>query len=133
MAHGVEEKDIPAELLVNTDQTLVDFAQGVNLTWAETGAKQVSVIGTEEKRGFTAVVSISSKGFPLPMQAIYQGYTDRSCPSQLSRNYDYAKKISFRFDYSGSATHWSNQRTMRLFVDGILPHTLSNKRHCWVC
>jgi hypothetical protein len=120
VAFAVKEEDIPAELLVNTDQTLVLLAQGANGTWTESGAKQVTVIGAEEKRGFTAVMSISSKGFVLPIQTISQGYMDRSCPSKSARNYDDARKIGIRFDYSASGTHWSNQRTMQLFVDEIL-------------
>jgi hypothetical protein len=50
----------PAELYVNSGQIQVIFAQGTNLTWDKTGAKQVSVVGAEEKRAITILVSFSS-------------------------------------------------------------------------
>lgn len=73
IAQDIKEEDIPAALYVNTDQTQAVYAQGSNLTWAQTGSVQVSVVGEDEKRAFTAVVSVSNSGVLLPFQAIYMG------------------------------------------------------------
>ena len=126
-AYLFKEYDIPAESYANSDQTQRLYAAGNKLTYAETGAKQVSVIGGDEKRAFTVLVTITAAGLMLPFQAIYQGKTDRSCPSPKSPdgntktpNYDDAITAGFRFEHSGSGTYWSNQKTMRLFVDNTL-------------
>ncbi|KAH7908915.1 hypothetical protein BJ138DRAFT_993012, partial [Hygrophoropsis aurantiaca] len=120
IAYSIREEDIPAGLYVNTDQTQVILAQGSNLTWAKTGAKQVSVIGSDEKRAITVVVSVACDGTLLPFQAIYQGSTDRSCPKTSASNYKEAIDAGFRLDYSDTKTYWSTLRTMELLVNHVI-------------
>ncbi|KAG6904915.1 hypothetical protein DXG01_006251 [Tephrocybe rancida] len=95
----IKDEDVPPELFVNLDQTQTVYAPGNKMTWAETGAKQVSV---------------------LPLQAIYTSKTLRSTPSTSSINYNKATTLGFLLKHSGTATYWSNQETMRNFVDNIL-------------
>ncbi len=99
------------------------------MTWAPTGAKQVSLVGADEKRAFTLMVSVSSDGKILPFQAIYQGLTDRSCPSKGAPNYQDAMDLGFVFEFSGTGTYWSNQQTMRSFVDNILAPYFDGVKH----
>jgi hypothetical protein len=80
LVHDIKEHDIPTELHVNMDQARGVYAQGCNFTWAQTGSKQVSVVGAEEKRVMTIVVSVSSSGVLLPFQAVYEGKSSVSCP-----------------------------------------------------
>jgi hypothetical protein len=120
IAYHIKEEDIPSELFVNGDQTQVVFTQGTNLTWARTGAKQVTVISDDEKRAFTAVVSISNSGIMLPLQAIYQGASKRSCPNKSATDYNFAKAAGIQFEYSKTKTYWSTQRTMQLLVKNII-------------
>ncbi|KAH7917193.1 hypothetical protein BV22DRAFT_1026850 [Leucogyrophana mollusca] len=123
IAYSIKEEDVPAELYVNTDQTQVVFSQGSNLTWAKTGAKQVSVIGAEEKRAITVVVSVANNGILLPFQAIYQGYSEKSCPTASAKNYEEVKGAGMRLEYSDTNTYWSTQQTMHHLVDHIIaPH-----------
>jgi len=119
-AYLFKEYDIPAELYANSDQTQRLYAPGDRLTYAETGAKQVSVIGGDEKRAFTVVVTVTSDGTLLPFQAVYQGKTGRSCPDSEAPCYDSATAAGFRFEPSGTKTYWSNQETMERFVNDIL-------------
>jgi hypothetical protein len=140
-AYLLKEYDIPTELFANSDQTNRLYAPGDKLTYAETGAKQVSVIGAEEKRAFTVMVTVTSAGRLLPFQAIYQGKTEKSCPDPKSPYYDAAVAAGFRFEFSGTKTYWVNQRTMQLFVYNILaPYfeetkaklkCLTNQRSLW--
>jgi hypothetical protein len=74
-AYIIKEHDIPAELFIDSDQIQLVYAPGDKMTWAETGAKQVSLTNTDEKRAFTVMVSVASDGTLLPFQAIYQGKT----------------------------------------------------------
>jgi hypothetical protein len=120
IAYNIKDEDIPAELYVNTDQTQVILAQGSNLTWAETGTKQVSVVGAEEKRAITIVVSVSCSGELLPFQAIYHGETARSTPTRSSECMDDCLEIGMRFEPSKSDTYWSTQKTMQTLVNKII-------------
>lgn len=129
IAQDIKEEDIPSALYVNTDQTQAVYAQGSNLTWTQTGSTQVSVVGEDEKRAFTAVVSVSNSGVLLPFQAIYMGKSNRSCPERSAKDYDAAQAAGFRFEYSDTATYWSTQKTMRLLVDNIIaPYFLEQKK-----
>jgi hypothetical protein len=119
-AYLIKEYDIPAELYANSDQTQRLYAAGGQLTYAETGAKQVSVLGAEEKRAFTVMVTITSAGLLLPFQTIYVGLTNRSCPHTKATCYDDATAAGFLFEFSGTQTYWSNQKTMKNFVNKIL-------------
>lgn len=119
-AYAIKEEDIPASLFVNSDQTQVVYAPGDQLTWAETGAKQVPILGGEEKRAFTVLVSVACNGNVLPMQAIYSGKTNRSRPSPMSPNYSDLISNGFILQESGTTTYWSNFETMKTFVNKIL-------------
>ena len=74
----IKDEDIPKELLINSDQTQVLFSPGDKISWAETGSKQVPVLGCEEKCAFTVLISVASNGTVLPMQVVYTGKTHRS-------------------------------------------------------
>lgn len=105
MAYTIKEEDIPSELIVNTDQTQVVYAQGSNLTWAETSAKQVTTVGSDEKRAFTAVLSMSNSGEMLPVQAVYDGSTSRSLPRKDAPHYQDAVEHGFKFEFANSGTY----------------------------
>ncbi|KAF9457519.1 hypothetical protein BDZ94DRAFT_1202554, partial [Collybia nuda] len=127
-AYVIKEDDIPDYLHVNSDQTQVKFAPGDNMTWTETGAKQVQIYGGEDKRAFTVMVSISNSGVLLPMQAIYSGKTVRSCPSVQSSHYQDLINAGFLLEASGTATYWSNHETMHSFVNKILAPYFDNAK-----
>ena len=128
-AYHIKKYDIPADLIVNSDQTQVLYAPGNRLTWAETGAKQVSLIGGDEKRAFTVMVSVAASGYPLPLQAIYAGKTALSRPSVTADCYKEAEGAGFKFVSSGNDNYWSSQKTMQEFVTDILaPYFMGKKR-----
>lgn len=119
---------IPAELRVNTDQTQTHYQMGGKRTWNKSGEKQVMTMGMDEKRAFTLVPSISASGEVLPMQAIFQGKTDNSCPSKTARRYDEATDNQFVFEPSLTGTYWSTQATMQRLVDLIIAPYFERKK-----
>ncbi|KAF5321301.1 hypothetical protein D9619_000198 [Psilocybe cf. subviscida] len=119
-AYQIKEEDIVSELIVNSDQTQVLYAPGNKLTWAERGLKQVQVLGGEEKRAFTVMISVSSDGKLLPLQAIYSGKSRRSRPSPNSPCHKELLDAGCLIQESGTSTYWSNIATMKDFVNGIL-------------
>jgi hypothetical protein len=127
-AHLIKEEDIPAGLWVNSDQTQAIYAPGDKMTWSGTGSKQVPVVGAEEKRAITVLVSIASDGTALPMQGIYSGKTERSRPSKNAMKFRDLIDAGFLLQESGTATYWSNIRTMKDFVNGILAPYFDKKK-----
>ena len=119
-AFVIRDHAIPAELRVNTDQTQTVYQQGTKTTWNKKGAKQVAVVGHDEKRAFTLVPSISASGEWLSMQAIYQGKSLASCPSPSSKHYDEAMELGLQIKISKTSTYWSTQETMKDLVDDII-------------
>ncbi len=128
MAYTIKEEDIPLELIVNTDQTQVVYAQGSNLTWAETGTKQVTTVGSNEKHALTAVLSISNSSEMLPVQAIYDGSTSHSLPKKDALHYTDTINHGFKFKFANSSTYWSTQQTMRDFANSILAPYYDHKK-----
>ena len=116
----IHDYGVPPELRVNTDQTQLVYQQGTKTTWNETGVKQVATVGQEEKHAFTLVPSISASGVLLPMQAVYGGKTNVSCPSSAAPLYDEAQDLGFRMLPSKTAMYWSTQETMEDLVNNII-------------
>ncbi|KAI0691350.1 hypothetical protein C8T65DRAFT_531874, partial [Cerioporus squamosus] len=128
LVHDIKEYDIPSELIVNTDQTNMVYAQGTKVTWAPTGSTQVSVTGMDEKRAVTLCVSVANSGQLLPFQAVYQGKTYASTPKKNAPFYDESIAAGFRYEYGTESSYWSTQRTMVCLVDDIIaPYYASQK------
>ena len=99
------------------------------MSWAETGSKQVGLVGMDEKMAFTLVVGVSADGTLLPFQTIFVGKTTTSLPSAPdSPNYSDAINAGFKFEPSGTGTYWSNQRTMRLYINDIITPYFDKKK-----
>ncbi|RXW18423.1 hypothetical protein EST38_g7441 [Candolleomyces aberdarensis] len=129
-AFVIKEYDIPSALYVNSDQTQVVYAPGDKMTYAEAGSKQVPVVGVEEKRAFTVMVSVSSDGQLLPFQAIYEGKTERVLPSKEATGRRECDELGIQFVPSGTGTYWSNQATMKSFVEDVLVPYFNRQRTC---
>ncbi len=128
-AYSIKEKDIHPKLYANSDQTQMLYAPGNWMTYTQTGSKQVAVIGMDEKRAFTLLVSVAADGTILPFQAVYQGKMKLSLPAATSPNYDDAMEAGFKLVFSGTKTYWSNFETMCAFVNNILaPYFERTKR-----
>jgi len=127
-AYSIKEYDIPSTLYVNSDQTQVVYAPGDKLTYAERGSKQVSLVGGDEKRAFTVMVSVANDGSLLPFQAIYEGKTALSTPSKTALHYADVIKVGMRLEFSGTSTYWSNLTMMKSFVIFILDPYFNEKR-----
>ena len=82
MAYSIKDKSIPSALMANSNQTQLTLAQGCHMTYTKVSLKQVSTIGTEEKRAITVMVTLTNDGKVLPFQAIYKGSTATSLPSK---------------------------------------------------
>ncbi|KAF9509190.1 hypothetical protein BS47DRAFT_1373557 [Hydnum rufescens UP504] len=120
LSYNIKLFNIPAELVINADQTGVCLVPAGNKTWAPVGAKQVAAMAKEEKRQFTLMVATSVAGEVVPFQSIHKGKTGVSLPSQES--HAEGEKMGILWT-PGGPTHWSSISSMKVWVDKVLePH-----------
>ena len=123
VTYVVKDQDIISALIANSDQTQMVLQQGCNVTYAPKGSKQVTTLGSEEKRALTVFVTLTNDGLLLPFQTIHKGNTSQSLPSKNCRSMKEALENGFLFESSKTTTYWSTQATMQNFVNTVLaPH-----------
>lgn len=115
----IEMDEIPADLVINFDQTGLNIVPASEWTMEARGAKRVEVVGKDDKRQLTAVLAGTLTGDFLPPQVIYQGKTPRCLPK-----YDFPEKWHVTY----SVNHWSNEDTMKEYVDNVLIQYVTEKR-----
>jgi len=115
----VEMEEIPAELILNWDQTGIKIVPSNTWTMDQQGSKRVEVAGANDKRLITAIFCGSLVGDFLPIQVIYQGKTPRCHP-----RYQFPPD----WDITHSPKHWSNEVTMLQYVKNIIvPYVKSTR------
>jgi len=115
----VEMEGMPAEFIINFDQTGIKYVPISPWTLDKEGAKRVAIVGKEDKRQITAVLGCSMSGDILPFQLIYEGKTSRCLP-----NYVFPEG----FDITCNVTHWSNETTMLRYLEKIVFPYVSQKQ-----
>ena len=95
--------EIPGELIVNWDQTGVNYIPVSSWTIQSEGAKKAEIVAKDDKCQITVVIAGSLKGDILPLQIIYQGKTPRCLPSV---------KFPSNWHITFSENHWSNEDTL---------------------
>ena len=115
----VEMQEIPPELIINWDQTGIKIVPVSSWTMEQKGAKRVEVAGVDDKRQITAVFAATLVGEFLPFQVIYQGKTQACLPA-----------FSFPSDWDVTYTpnRWSNEQTMKTYVEEIIVPYVKQKR-----
>ena len=89
---------VPAELVINWDQTDLNYVPVSQCTMAQEGAKRMEIDGKDNKRQITAVFGYSMSGDCLPPQLVYQGKTAKCFYTILSvfirlEYYSYSKPL----------------------------------------
>ena len=74
--------EIPPALIINWDQTGINYVPIRSWTMEVKGTKRVEIIG-KDKQQMTALFAGSMTGDFLPPQLIYQGKTQRSLPNLI--------------------------------------------------
>ena len=116
VAAVIEEYSIPPQLVFNLNETGLPIIPVSEWMLSCKGQAQVPVIGLEDKRQITAVLTCSVTGKLLPPQLLYQGKTTRCHPA----------KVAFppEWDIWHSESHWSTHETIKRLVGTVLvPYT----------
>ena len=72
--------EIPEDLIINFDQTGLNYVPVTSWTMEEAGARRVEVVAKDDKQQFTAVFAESLSGNFLLPQLMYEGKTERCHP-----------------------------------------------------
>ena len=104
----VSMDEIPPQLIINFDQTAINYVPTPSWTMEKQGAKRVEMIGIDDKRQMTAVFGASLSGDFLPPQLVYEGKTKRCLPN-------YTFPLTWNITYL--ANHWSNEETMKKYIE----------------
>jgi hypothetical protein len=86
---------------------------------AQSGSKQIPVVGMEDKREITVLLAATAAGSLLPPQVIYQGKTT-GCHATVT--------FPEQWHITHSETHWSNEQTMLEYLDNVIIPYVSNTR-----
>uniref|UniRef100_A0A1X7V892 DDE-1 domain-containing protein n=1 Tax=Amphimedon queenslandica TaxID=400682 RepID=A0A1X7V892_AMPQE len=116
---GVTMEDIPSQLIINWDQTGLNYVPMSEWTMEKRGTKRVPITGISNNRQITAVFGGTSSGNFLPMQLVYQGKTIKCLPP-----------VTFpaEWDVTYSENHWSNEDMMKSYLRKIIVPNLEDKR-----
>jgi hypothetical protein len=106
MAHRVvyvvKVYNIPMCLIINTNRIGVHLLPSKgNQTWETRGVKHVQVLGIEDKKQITIVVSSSTKRSLLPLQVVFQGTTNHTLPP-MNHGRKQCSLISFHLTYNSN-------------------------------
>jgi len=115
----VNMDEIPPDLIINFDQTALNYVPVSHWTMDQEGAKRVEVVAKDDKRQITAVFAGSSSGHFLPPQLIYEGKTDRCLP-----NFEFPSS----WHITKTEKHWSNEHSMREYFEKIIFPYVEEKR-----
>ena len=107
--HVIVMDEIPADLVINFDQTALHFVPVSEWTMEAEGTKRIEVVGKDDKRQLTAVLGGSMAGEFLPTQ------NSRCLPSV---------KFPENWHVTYSINHWSNKGTMKEYLEHMYPTTL---------
>ena len=121
VAEAVVMEEIPAELVLNWDQTGIKLVPSSVWTMERQGEKRVEMVDINDKQQITAVFCGTMLGEFLPVQLIYQGKTNRCHP-----------KFSFPPDWhiTHSPNHWSTECTMLDYIKHVIVPYLQKTREC---
>lgn len=115
----IQMDEIPSQLVINWDQTGIHYVPVSEWTMEKCGARRVAIAGITDKRQITAVFGGTLSGDFLPPQLVYQGKTKKCLPSVV---------FPCDWDVICSPNHWSNEQTMKSYLQKIMIPYIETKR-----
>ena len=109
----VTMEEIPAELILNWDQTGIKIVPSSTWTMERKGANRVEMVGVNDKCQITAVFCGALTGDFLPVQLVYKGKTSHCHP-----HFGFPSG----WHITHSPKHWSTEQTMQYIDHIILPY-----------
>ena len=114
-------EDIPLDLIINWDQTGMQYAPVSAWTMEKEGSKRLEISAIDDKRQITAVFGCSMTGNFLPVQST-------TCVPGKNRESNPSFMFPLDWDITHSPNQWSNETTMKDYIIKILVPYVKNKR-----
>lgn len=111
--------EIPHDLIFNWDQTAIQLVPTGQWTMHRAKEKVIPIANSDDKRQITAVLAATLTGKYLPPQVIYKGKTPRCHPKV---------PVPGGWDVWHSENHWSNEDTMKRYIEKIIVPFIDRKR-----
>ena len=102
--------EIPHDLVINWDPTGINIIPTGDWTMHMSGEKIVPIAACDDKQEITAVLAATVTGKSLKPQLLYKG-TTKGCHPTV--------EFPSGWDIWHSANYWSNEETMKRFVEKI--------------
>ena len=115
----VEENKIHQNLIMNLDQTPLNYVPVFHQTMAKKGVKSLSIKGSSDKRCITGTFIITLEGDFLPLQLIYGDRTKQSLPRY---------KFPELFSLSVNPQHFSNTEESIKITEEIVLYYVEKER-----
>jgi hypothetical protein len=114
----VDEHKIPADLIINCDQTGVHYMPKSNYTYELKNSNDVSVLGYDTKKQITAMTGCTASNIVLPLQLIYEGKEglEGAFPSEIIVRQ--LRKAGF--DLRQTESHWSSFETTVHYINNVI-------------
>lgn len=111
--------NIPPSLVINWDQTAIQYVPTASWTMEQEGTRIVEIAGKDDKRQITAVLASTMSGDLLPLQLVYQGKTPHCLPQV---------EFPTKWHITYTENHWCNQVTMKEYINNIILPYVKQKR-----
>ncbi len=124
LAWLVKMHHIPQSMTFAADETCCTLWDVGNRTYAETGSKEVKLIGADEKKAITVMLTVSAAGLMLKTQFIWTGKSGLfgAVPSELPVLVNRNNAL-----HCQTETHWQKPSSMITYVEKVLiPHVCSS-------
>ena len=114
--------------IINWDQTALLLMQGHGYTYHDVKDKHVPMIGQEEKRQITAVVTSTLDGDLLPMQLIFKGQ-DKNKQQQkaVPTLPEWVARRTREWHLTQTYNHWSSLESMKDLIRNIIKPWVEGK------
>ena len=110
----------PPQLLLNLDETSVQFVFVGKTTYEFPEVKQVKLIGSNDKRAITYTPVVSCDGAIVISQVILPGKSaGDEQPEDMWQNADHLRYHKLLFSHSGGKKTWQNSLTFRQLIQAI--------------
>jgi len=107
---AINSHNVPPELVINCDETALNFVATTKRTRDMKGARKVRMCGVgRDKAQITCTLACTEAGDILKPQLIFAGKTPRCCPT-----------IKKDYLYSFTANHWQNGESYIEFLKGVV-------------
>ncbi len=105
----VKAYNIPLAPVINNNQTCVHIIPITReRSWESKGSKHIQVLGVEDERQITMVISSTVNGFLLPPQIVFIGFIHCCLPPF---NEGKEKCMNLDWDLKFNENHWSTLET----------------------